>query len=279
MKGIRLWSGLTGLAGSLAAGAASAAEPTGQPEPWELYYQRAVSPIMERVTDLHNLLIVIITVITLFVLVLLAICVFKFNSKANPTPSKTTHNTLLEIAWTTLPVIILVVIAVPSFKLIYYYDRVPDAEMTIKATGNQWYWSYEYPDHGGFSYDSNMLKEDELEDGQPRLLAVDNPIVIPVDTTVRVLTTATDVIHAFALPSAGMKIDAVPGRINETWMRITEIGTYYGMCSELCGQYHGFMPIQVNVVTKEEFQAWTAQQQAELGGGDGGRKLAARQAQ
>lgn len=278
MKGIRLWSGLFGLAGSLAAGAASAAERTGQPEPWELYYQRAVSPIMERVTDLHNLLIVIITVITLFVLALLVICVVKFNSKANPTPSKTTHNTLLEIAWTTLPVIILVVIAVPSFKLIYYYDRVPDAEMTIKATGNQWYWSYEYPDHGGFSYDSNMLKDDERKEGQPRLLAVDNPIVVPVDTTVRVLTTATDVIHAFALPSAGMKIDAVPGRINETWMRITEIGTYYGMCSELCGQYHGFMPIQVNVVSKEEFQAWAAQQQAELGG-DGGRKLAARQAQ
>ena len=278
MKGIRLWSGLLGLAGSLAAGAALAAEPTGQPEPWELYHQRAVSPIMERVTDLHNLLLVIVTLITLFVLALLAICVIKFNAKANPTPSKTTHNTLLEIAWTTLPVIILVVIAVPSFKLIYYYDRVPDAEMTIKATGNQWYWSYEYPDNGGFSFDSNMLRDNERKEGQPRLLAVDNPIVVPVDTTVRVLTTATDVIHAFALPSAGMKIDAVPGRINETWMRITEIGTYYGMCSELCGQYHGFMPIQVNVVSKEEFQAWAAQQQAELGG-DGGRKLAARQAQ
>ena len=278
MKGIRLWSGLIGLAGSLAAGAALAAERTGQPEPWELYYQRAVSPIMERVTDLHNLLLVIITVITLFVLALLAICVVKFNSKANPTPSKTTHNTLLEIAWTTLPVIILVVIAVPSFKLIYYYDRAPDAEMTIKATGNQWYWSYEYPDNGGFSFDSNMLKDDERKADQPRLLAVDNPIVIPVDTTVRVLTTATDVIHAFALPSAGVKIDAVPGRINETWMRIQEVGTYYGMCSELCGQYHGFMPIQVNVVSKEDFQAWTQQKQAELGG-RAARKLAARQSQ
>ena len=184
----------------------------------------------------------------------------------------------LEVAWTVLPVLILVVIAVPSFKLIYYYAEVPEAELTIKATGNQWYWSYEYPDHGGFSFDSNMLKDDERKADQPRLLAVDNPIVIPVDTTVRVLTTATDVIHAFALPSAGMKIDAVPGRINETWMRIQEVGTYYGMCSELCGQYHGFMPIQVNVVSKEDFQAWTQQKQAELGG-EAARKLAARQAQ
>ena len=278
MKGIRLWSGLWGLAGALVAGAAAAAEQTGQPADWELYYQRAVSPIMERVTDLHNLLLVIITVITLFVLVLLAICIVRFNAKANPTPSKTTHHTLLEIAWTALPVIILVVIAVPSFRLIYYYAEVPNAEFTIKATGNQWYWSYEYPDNGGFSFDSNMLKDDERKPGQPRLLAVDNPIVIPVGTTVRVLTTATDVIHAFALPSAGVKIDAVPGRINETWMRIDETGSFYGMCSELCGQYHGFMPIQVNVVSKEEFQAWAQQKQAELGG-DGGRKLAARQVQ
>jgi cytochrome c oxidase subunit II len=279
MRGIRLARGLLGLAGSLAAGAAHAAEPTGQPMPWELYYQRAVSPIMERVTDLHNLLLVIITLITLFVLGLLAICIFRFNSKANPTPSKTTHNTLLEIAWTTLPVIILVIIAVPSFKLIYYYDRIPDAEMTIKATGNQWYWSYEYPDHGGFSFDSNMLKDGERKPDQPRLLAVDNPIVIPVNTTVRVLTTAADVIHAFALPSAGVKIDAVPGRINETWMRIEEVGSYYGMCSELCGQLHAFMPIQVNVVSKEEFEAWAKQKQAELGDRDAGRKLAARAAQ
>lgn len=279
MRGIRLRRGLLGLAGWLAAGAAHAAEPTGQPMPWELYYQRAVSPIMERVTDLHNLLLVIITVITLFVLGLLLVCIFRFNSKANPTPSKTTHNTLIEIAWTTLPVIILVVIAVPSFKLVYYYDRVPDAEMTIKATGNQWYWSYEYPDNGDFSFDSNMLKDSERTDPvkQPRLLAVDNPIVIPVNTTVRVLTTATDVIHAFALPSAGVKIDAVPGRINETWMRIAEVGTYYGMCSELCGQFHGFMPIQVNVVSKEEFQAWAKQKQAELGGGE--RRFAQRSAQ
>jgi len=279
MRGFRLRRGLSGLAGWLAAGAAHSAEPTGQPLPWELYYQRSVSPIMERVTDLHNLLLVIITVITLFVLGLLLVCIFRFNSKANPTPSKTTHNTVLEIAWTTLPVIILVVIAVPSFKLIYYYDRVPDAEMTIKATGNQWYWSYEYPDNGAFSFDSNMLKDAERTDPvkQPRLLAVDNPIVIPVNTTVRVLTTASDVIHAFALPSAGVKIDAVPGRINETWMRIEEIGTYYGMCSELCGQLHGFMPIQVNVVSKEEFQAWAKQKQAELGGGE--RKFAQRSAQ
>lgn len=278
MQGIRLWGGLIGLAGSLAAGAAAAAEPVGQPAPWEVYYQRAVSPIMERVTDLHNMLLVIITLITLFVLALLAICIVRFNSKANPTPSKTTHNTLLEIAWTTLPVIILVVIAVPSFKLIYYYDRVPDAEMTIKATGNQWYWNYEYPDHGGFDFDSIMLEDDQRTDpeNQPRLLAVDTPIVIPVDTTVRILTTATDVIHAFALPSAGVKIDAVPGRINETWMRIEETGTYYGQCSELCGQRHGFMPIQVNVVSKAEFDAWIQQKQAELLDGGPERKLAAR---
>lgn len=272
MRGIRLWRGLLGLAGALAAGAALAAEPTGQPTSWEMYYQRAVSPLMEQVTSLHNMLLVIITLITLFVLTLLAICILRFNAKANPTPSKTSHNTLIEVVWTIVPVIILIVIAIPSFKLIYAYDRVPDAEMTIKATGNQWYWTYEYPDHGGFTFDSVMLEDGERKPDQPRLLAVDNPIVIPVDTTVRILTTASDVIHAFALPAAGVKIDAVPGRTNETWMRITETGSYYGMCSELCGQRHGFMPIQVNVVTKEEFEAWAKQMQAELGGAE--RKVA-----
>ncbi len=269
MTAIRLWSGLIGLAGSLAAGASLAAEPTGQPEPWELYYQRAVSPIMERVTDLHNLLIVIITVITLFVLVLLGICVVKFNSKANPTPSKTTHNTLLEIAWTTLPVIILVVIAVPSFKLIYYYDKVPDAEMTIKATGNQWFWSYEYPDNGALGFDSIMLSEDARAadpSAGPRLLAVDNELVVPTGRVVRMQVIGADVIHSFAMPAFGVKIDAVPGRLNETWFRVDREGMYYGQCSELCGRDHAFMPIAIRAVSPAAFEAWVTTAAADLEG-------------
>ncbi|MCE9648183.1 MAG: cytochrome c oxidase subunit II [Parvibaculum sp.] len=179
----------------------------------------------------------------------------RFNRKAHPTPSKTSHNTLIEVLWTVLPVLILVVIAIPSFRLLYKELVIPPAELTIKATGNQWYWGYEYPDNGDISFDANMVPEDELA-GRPRLLAADEPVVVPVDTTVRVIVTGADVIHSWAVPAFGVKVDAVPGRLNETWFKATKVGTYYGQCSELCGQGHAFMPIEVHVVSKEEFAAW-----------------------
>jgi cytochrome c oxidase subunit 2 len=189
---------------------------------------------------------------------------FRFRASANATPSKRTHHTVLEIAWTAVPVLILVVIAIPSFKLLYFMDRVAEPELTIKAIGHQWYWSYEYPDDGDFTFDAYMVADEDLEPGQPRLLATDNAIVLPVDTDIQVLVTAADVLHSWAVPAFGVKMDGVPGRINETWLRIEEPGIYYGQCSELCGDYHGFMPIMVRAVSKEEFDAWTRQAQEEF---------------
>jgi cytochrome c oxidase subunit II len=244
----------------LADGAALAAQPT----PWQLGFQPPATPIMDRMESFHNLLLWIITVITLFVLALLAWVCVRFRASRNPTPSRRTHNTILEIAWTAVPVLILVVIAIPSFKLLYYQDVTPEAELTIKAVGHQWYWSYEYPDNGNFAFDAYMVADGDLQPGQPRLLATDNSVVLPVDTTVRVLVTATDVLHSWAVPAFGVKMDAVPGRINETWVRIEEPGTYYGQCSELCGTNHGFMPIMVEAVSKDEFEAWTREAQQEF---------------
>lgn len=251
--------------GLLGAPAAAAAE--GRPEPWQLGLQEAATPVMEQVQSFHNLLLVIITVITVFVLGLLLFVCLRFNERANPEPSKTTHNTFLEIAWTAVPVIILVVIAIPSFKLLYYQDTVVDADMTIKATGRQWYWSYEYPDHGGFQFDSFLIPDDEIDEskGQIRQLSVDNPIVLPVDTNVRIQITASDVLHAFAVPAFGIKMDAIPGQLNETWARIHEPGTYYGQCSELCGVGHAEMPIVVKAVEKDAFRDWVETKQAEHG--------------
>jgi cytochrome c oxidase subunit 2 len=205
----------------------------------------------------------IITVITVFVLGLLGFIIFRFNEKSNPTPSKTTHNALLEVIWTAVPILILVVIAIPSFKLLYLQDKAQDAELTIKAIGNQWYWSYEYPDQGNFVFDANMVADDNLN-GRPRLLATDNEVVVPVNKVVRVLVTATDVIHNWAMPALGVKIDAVPGRINETWFKAEKAGTFYGQCSELCGSRHAFMPITVRVVPEAEFEAWVKDAQAKF---------------
>jgi len=230
-----------------------------QPEPWQMGQQPAASPVMERMDGFHDLLLVIITVISLFVLGLLIYVMVRFNARANPRPTRTTHNTWLEIMWTVVPIVILVVIAIPSFKLLYYQDRTPNAEMTLKAIGHQWYWSYEYPDHGDFAFDSFMKYEDSLEEGEPRLLATDTKVVLPVDTDIRLLITADDVLHSWAVPAFGVKLDAVPGRVNETWVRINEPGTYYGQCSELCGVNHGFMPIEVEAVSKEEFDVWVEQ--------------------
>ncbi len=243
---------------------------------WATGFQKAVTPIMVQITDLHTFLFVIITVITLFVLGLLIIVIVRFNHRANPTPSTTSHNTLIEVIWTGIPILILAVIAVPSLRLLYAADRAPDADMTIKAIGKQWYWSYEYPDHGDFTFDAYMVPEDELKPGQPRLLATDNALVVPVNTRVRLLVTAGDVIHSFAMPAFGVKMDGVPGRINETWFEVTETGTYYGQCSEICGTGHSFMPIEVRVVTKSQFEHWVKQARAEFAGLAPARQFAAR---
>ena len=233
--------------------------------PWQKYYQDAVTPVMESVTEFHNLLMVVITLITIFVLFLLIYTIWRFSEKRNPVPSQTTHHTMLEMVWTVVPVIILVLIAVPSFKLLYLSDVVPKADMTLKATGHQWYWSYEYPDHGKFTFDSIMVPDADIKPGQHRLLETDTTVVVPVNATVRVQVTAADVLHAWSIPAFGVKMDAVPGRLNETWFKATKEGTYYGQCSELCGVNHGFMPIKVQVVSKEAFDAWTAKQRQAAG--------------
>jgi cytochrome c oxidase subunit 2 len=227
-----------------------------QPEPWQLGFQEAATPVKEAIHNFHNFILVIITAITLFVLALLIYVMVRFNAKANPTPSKTSHNTMIEVVWTVVPVIILVVIAIPSFRLLYLEQTIPEPDITIKTTGYQWYWSYEYPDQDGMVFDSIMLRDDELAEGQPRLLAVDNPMVVPVGATVKMLVTAADVLHNWAMPAFGVKMDAVPGRLNETWFRAEKEGIYYGQCSELCGRDHAFMPIEVRVVSQEEYALW-----------------------
>lgn len=235
-----------------------------QPVPWQLDLQPAATPLMEQTASLHTFLLYLAFAISLFVLLLLAYVMIKFNAKANPVPSKTSHNTPLEIIWTLIPVLILIVVSVPSFSLLYAQKTLPPIDMTIKATGYQWYWGYEYPDHGNIEFDALMLFDDELAEGQPRLLATDNPVVVPVNTNVRVIVTAADVIHNWAMPAFGIKMDAVPGRLNETWFRAEKTGTYYGQCSELCGTRHAFMPIMVKVVTKEEFDIWVEQAKKEF---------------
>jgi cytochrome c oxidase subunit 2 len=242
---------LLGLAVAGVALAAGGAAWAGQPAPWEWTLQEAATPVMEKITSFHTLLVWIITIITLFVLVLLVMVVVKFNAKANPVPSKTTHNTLIEVAWTLIPVLILVAIAVPSFRLLFQQLDLPKADLTIKATGKQWYWSYAYPDNGKFEFDSLLA-----QDKKPRLLGVDNEMVVPVNKVIRIQTTGADVIHAFAVPAFGIKIDSIPGRLNETWFKATKTGMFYGQCSELCGKDHAFMPIAVRVVSDQEFAAW-----------------------
>jgi cytochrome c oxidase subunit 2 len=232
----------------------------GQPSPWQLGLQQAATPVMENIIWFHDFLLYLITAISLFVLVLLVIVVVKFNARANPIPTKTTHNTLLEVAWTLIPVIILAAIAVPSFKLLFLQTTIPQADVTVKATGKQWYWSYNYPD-SKFEFDSLMLQDKDRKPDQPRLLAVDNDMVVPVNKVVRVQVIGADVIHAFAVPSFGIKIDAVPGRLNETWFKATREGVYYGQCSELCGKDHAFMPIAVRVVSEKDYAAWIEQAQ------------------
>ncbi len=241
---------------ALQAGAGAAWAGLGQPSPWQIGMQQSVTPVMDNIVWFHDFLLYIISAIAGFVLVLLLVIAVRFNARSHPIPSRTTHNTLLEVAWTTIPIVILLVIAVPSFKLLFFQLIPPPADLTVKATGKQWYWSYSYPDSGKFEFDSLMLKANELKADQPRLLAVDNEMVVPVNKNVHVITTGSDVIHSFAVPSFGIKIDAIPGRINETWFRATREGVYYGQCSELCGKDHAFMPIAVRVVSEQAFAAW-----------------------
>lgn len=257
------------LAALVAAAAAGPAFAAG-PEMWEMTLQPAATPTMERITEFHSLLLYIITAISLFVFALMLFICIRFWAPFHSKPSQTTHNTLLEVVWTVIPVVILIIIAVPSFKLLYYADRTEAPDLTIKVTGYQWYWNYTFPGAEGeeFAYDSRLVDEKDIDPakGQKRLLSVDNPLVLPVGENIRILVTAgpDDVIHSFAVPAFGIKLDAVPGRINETWARIEKPGTYYGQCSELCGKGHAYMPIEIRAVSREEFEAWQASARQEF---------------
>lgn len=250
-----------GLVITLAAliGAASAAAPVD----WQLNLQPAATPVAHLQHQLHDLLLIIISAISIFVLALLLFVAVRFNAKRNPNPTKTSHNTVIEVLWTVLPVMILVLIAIPSFKLLYFMDKTENPELTLKVTAHQWYWSYTYQDNGNFTFDSLIIPEDQIDKskGQLRLLETDNRVVLPVDTNIRVLVTTDDVLHSWAVPAFGVKMDTVPGKLNETWMRIEKAGVYYGQCSELCGINHAFMPIAVQAVSKAEFAKWVAEAQ------------------
>jgi cytochrome c oxidase subunit 2 len=263
----------TGVAAGLAgvfAGAVWAVAPAGATEAvnWHMGLQDAATPVAEAIHDFHELLLYIITAITLFVLGLLLYVMFRFSEKRNPKPSRTAHNTLIEVLWTVVPVIILVAIAIPSFKLLYLTDASEDAEMTVKVYGNTWNWTYEYPDHGGFQFTANMKAEADLLPGELRNLATDYVVVLPSDTKIRFIVTSNDTLHSFAMQPWGIKIDAVPGRLNETWAMIPskyDGEIFYGQCSELCGINHAFMPIMVKVVSKAEFATWVEQAKQEFG--------------
>ncbi len=230
----------------------------GQPTEWQLGFQEAGSPLMQQLIDFHDFVFWIITAITVFVFLLLAYVCVRFSAKNNKKPSTTTHNATLEIAWTLIPVLLLVVIAIPSFRLLYNQNDFTNIDMTIKATGYTWWWGYEYPDHDGIAFDSVIVEDDELEEGQPRLLTTDYQLVVPVNKNIKMQITSdpSGVIHSWAVPSLGVKMDAIPGRLNETYFNIKEPGMYYGQCSELCGVGHGFMPISIKAVTEEEFASW-----------------------
>ncbi len=245
---------------ALVLGISEAWAAAGQPSPWEMGMQEMVTELGQNVSNFHTYLLWLIAAICLFVLALLLVIIARFNERKNPVPSKTTHHTLLEVAWTVVPVLILVAIAIPSFRLLRQQLVPPAADVVIKATGYSWYWGYEYPeDQGGFKFDSNMVDEASLKPGQPRLLAADNAMVVPVGKVVRVQVTSADVIHSFALPSFFIKVDAVPGRLNETWFKADKEGVYYGQCSELCGNGHPYMPIEIRVVSEQQYAAWLAE--------------------
>lgn len=226
---------------------------------WQVGFQEAATPMMLELNRFHNFLLVLSGFIVLFVLSLIIYVILRFNSKANPIPAKFQHNIVIEVIWTVIPIIMLIIIAIPSFRILKIAEFTPPADMTVKVIGSQWFWTYEYPDHDNISFDSYMIQDTHLKPGQIRLLEVDNRVVIPQGHTIKFLITASDVIHSFAIPSLGIKTDAVPGRVNETWTKIDKLGVYYGQCSEICGVNHGFMPIAIEVVTEQQFIAWTQQ--------------------
>jgi cytochrome c oxidase subunit II len=248
------------VAAALVASGTMALAGLGQPSPWQLGLQESASVVMDELTKFHTFLLVIITLITILVLGLLLTVMVKFNAKANPTPSRTTHNTFVEVVWTVVPIVVLGAIVVPSFKLLFLQLDIPPADLTVKATGQQWSWSYSYPDNGNLEFPSLLACDNErVKCEHPRLLAVDNDMVVPVNKVVRVQVIGADVIHSFTVPSFGVKIDAVPGRLNETWFKATHEGVYYGQCSELCGRDHAFMPIAVRVVSDRDYATWLDQ--------------------
>lgn len=259
--GKRFWAAMGGLMAVMAATPAFAQGMVGAPHAWGMGLQEAGGPIKEAIHHFNNLVFAIIAVITIVVLALLAWCVWRFRASANPTPSTTSHNTLLEVAWTVVPVVILLVIAIPSFRLIYYEDRTPNADITITVQGRQWYWHYAYPDHGNFAFDSYPIPEDQLPPERRHLyrLAVDNELVIPIGANVRVLTQGYDVIHSFFVPALGVQRYTIPGRALETWMRADREGVFYGQCNQICGTNHWFMPIAVRAVSREDFDKWVAE--------------------
>lgn len=253
--------GMSFLSVSAMAGAALAqteAPMVGAPTPWGMGLQASGGPIKDAISSFNSLVFWLMVAVTIFVAILLAWCVWRFNAKTNPVPSQNSHNTFLEIAWTVIPVLILLVIAIPSFRLIYYQDRARDADLTINVTGHQWYWSYQFPDHGNFAFDSRPLQDDEIRPGQMRNLEVDEPLVVPVGRTIRVMTHGSDVIHSFFVPSLGVQRYSIPGRAIETWFRADRAGTFYGQCNQICGVNHWFMPIVIRAVPQAEFDAWVA---------------------
>ena len=276
---LRLKTWLTGngwalLVRTLGATSVAAAAEAAEPRPWQFGMQPPATVVEERLSTFHDALLIIIALITAFVLGLLVYVILRFNHRNNPAPSRTSHNTVVEMLWTVVPVLILVIIAIPSFKLMYYMDRVPNPEMTIKVTGHQWYWSYEYPDQDGLTFDSNIIPEAELKPGQKRLLDVDNPLVVPADTIIRVQITGTDVIHSWFVPSFGVQEYAIVGRLNESWMKIEHEGTYYGQCNQICGVNHAFMPIKVVAVAKGAFPRWVEDAKKKFAHGEGALRVA-----
>ncbi len=259
---------------TLGAGAASAG--TGEPSPWQMNMQGMVTEVGRDVANFHYWLLWIIAAISLFVLALLVAVIVRFNENRNPVPSKTTHNSVLEVAWTVVPVLILIAIAIPSFRVLREQLVIPPHDMVVKATGYAWYWGYEYPaDQGGFKSESNMIQEKDLKPGQPRLLTVDNEMVVPVGQVDRLQVTAADVLHNFAVPSLGQRLDAVPGRLNETWFKADQEGVYHGQCSELCGNGHPYMPINVRVVSEAAYAAWLVEAKQKYASTTGDTKVAA----
>jgi len=267
-RGLGILGVLSVIAGLGVASSAQAQPVVGVPHDWQVSFPPAYTPLMEKVESLNDLLLIIISLICAFVAGLIIFAVWRFHASRNPTATTTTHNTVIEIAWTVLPILILVIIAIPSFRLLYYGDKATDAAFTVKVTGHQWYWSYEYPDQGNFSVDSRILSEADRVKQKPevpRLLAVDEEMVIPKGTTIRIIGTAADSMHGWTVPGFGIKKTVIPGRLNEGWINVRDEGFYFGQCSQICGNGHTYMPIAVRAIAKPEFDKWVEQKKKSAG--------------